>query len=368
MFTLRKIYILLLAISILTTTASIYAMWVRPEFQILVVRTSSAIEASIEEEIARNVSPELLENRLHERLNEDKRNWVVIEAVKEMADERSIILSPELEAEYELAYEEDHDAWENAEDCAACLWDAKNCNLSPELICQGVAALSPVGDVTGIIRQSGNYVTGKPVDEFELVLSAVGLGAIVVVPLTGGASLNIKIGTALAKVARKMDLVTPKLMRSIKNSFNEAVHNKEEAHTFSAKIKDKYSKSLRSGSVTSIIDTLNSFGRMKESAGLLAALHLTRYVDNSLDARKLAKMTEVQKEKTVGVIELLGKNKTLKTVMRYSNEVWGLISGLAGITIAVICLMFKTILSLLMSGLRRAVRHKNQKITGKTAS
>jgi len=323
-------------------------------------RSSDAIEASIEAEIARNVTPEMVEKRLRERLNEDKRNWVVIESVREMAEVRNITLPHDLLVEYDQAYEEDHDTWENMENCAACLWDVKNCDLSPELICQGVAALSPVGDLTAIIRQSGNYVSGKSVDEFELVLSAVGLGAVIVIPLTGGTSWTVKSGAAMAKIARRMDLTSPKLIRSMRKTLQEATESKTTSNTTLAKLKDKYSKSSRSGSVTPIIDTLNSFARMKESAGLLAALHLIRYVDNSLDARKLARIAEVQKKGTVGVVELLGKNRTLRAAMRYSDEIWGLMSGIVGMIMAVIGLMLKTILSLLMSWFRKTV-HLNSR-------
>ena len=359
---LRKIYVYLLVISVLLTAASIYAIWSQPEFQILVDRSSSAIEASIETEIARIVTPDLVEERLHARLIEDKRNWVVIGALREIAEERNISLSAELQTEYDQAYEVDHDAWQNVQDCTTCLWDVKNCDLSPELLCQGVAALSPVGDITGIIRQSGNYMTGNTVDEFELVLSAVGLGAVIVVPLTGGTSWTIKTGTALARIARRMDLLSPKLIRSVKYSLHEAVDSKNVSQPSLVKLKSKFTKSLRSDSLKPIIDTLKSFARMKESVGLLPALHLTRYVDNSLDARKLARITEVQKKRSVSIMELLGKNRTLRAAMRFSDEIWCVISGIAGMIMAIIGLMFKAILSMVMTGLRKAARQNSKQI------
>lgn len=346
--------------SFLLTAVSIYAIWSRPEFQMLVDRSTSAIQASIETEIARKVTPELVEKKLHDRLREEKRNWVVIEALRELADERNIILSRILLAEYDLAYEEDHNEWKKVEGCAACLWDTKNCELSPEMICQGVATLSPIGDVTAIIRQGGNYLTGNSVDKTELVLSAAGLGAFVAVPLTAGTSVTIKTGTSLAKVAHRMDLISPKLIRSAKSTILDAMKNRKASDTFWTKLKGKYSKSTRTDSVTPILDTLSSFSRIKESAGLYAALHLTRYVDNSLDARKLARIADVQKQKTVSTLELIGKNRVLRTAMRFSDEIWGFISGIAGMIMAVIGLMFKTIMSLLMSWFRKTVHQNNR--------
>lgn len=352
----RKIYISLLAISILITFISIYAIWSQPHLRILVDRSSQAIAASLEGQIARYVTPEIVEERLYDRLSEEKRKWLVIDAVVQMAEERGITLSVELQAEYDKAYEEDHSALQSMEGCASCLWDAKNCELSPALMCQGVAALTPIGDITGIVRESSNYVTGKPVDEFELILSTVGLGAFAIIPLTGGTSWTIKIGASLAKVARQMGLLSPKLMKIVKKSVREAVDAKTVSQSPLATSKYTLSKSSRADLLRPVMDILDSFGRMKESSGLLAALHLTQYVDTPLDARKLARISEVEKNKTVGVMELIGKQRTLRAAMRYSNEVWGLFSGIIGLITAIVGLMFKTIVSLVMGALRRAVR------------
>ena len=351
----RKIYIFLLVVSFLVTISSIYAIWSQPHFQVLVDRSSEMIAASIEKQIGRYVTPEMVTERLSDRLSEENRNWVVIEAIREIAGERGIKISAELQSEYVKVFEEGHDTRGHIENCADCLWDAKNCDLSPSLVCQGIAVLTPFGDITGIVRESSNHVTGKPVDEFELVLSAVGLGAFVIVPLTGGTSWTIKTGASLAKVARRMGLLSQKLIKIAKKSIKKSVETMTESQATGPVSRLSLPKLPRAVSIRPVTDILDSFGRMKESAGLLAALHLTRYIDTPLDARKVARISEVEKTRTVGVMELLGKNRTLKAAMRYSDEIWWVFSGVIGMITSILALMFNAIVSLAMGSLRRAV-------------
>lgn len=352
----RKIYSTLLAISILTTAASLFLIWRQPYTGILVNRETLAIEAMIESQLARYVTTEMLLERMHVRLSEEKRNWLVIDALKNMAMERGITLSAELQAEYDNAFNEDHAAWKNVEDCAACLWDVQNCNLSPALVCHGVSAVTPLGDVAGIMRESSNYISGEPVDNVELILSTAGLAAFAAAPFVAGTSWPIKTGASLAKVAYQMRLLSPRLVRFVRKSAFDYDHGVNMSWFFTDIPDFVRIKLTRASTRMPIEELLGSFGKLKNSVGLLASLHLARYIDTPGEARKLARIAEVEKDRTVGVVELLGKNRTLKVAMRYSNEAWALFSGLFGLLLTILSLIFKSIITISMRVLRRSAR------------
>lgn len=160
----------------------------------------------------RETGPEIIA-RLEALLAESPRNWIAIEAVETLAQDLKVALPEQLSQARAAAWEEDSGYLAMAGSCAMCFWDASNCSLSEALICNAPVQMIPIGDLAGLTKAGINAATGNEIDKLDAALSAIGLGATAAGLATGGGSLTLKAGAGFLKMARKMALLSPKLMR-----------------------------------------------------------------------------------------------------------------------------------------------------------
>ena len=125
-----------------------------------------------------------------------------MDALTDLARERSVELPPNLVDRLQVLRAQDSGLLATAQNCAACVMDAAACTVSLLLLCRAPVDLTPVGDVAGIVRAGTAHLAGTEIDEVDLGLSIVGLGATALVLFSGGTSLSVKAGAGLAKVAR----------------------------------------------------------------------------------------------------------------------------------------------------------------------
>ncbi|MGB8814209.1 MAG: hypothetical protein WCC57_13610, partial [Paracoccaceae bacterium] len=85
------------------------------------------------------------------------------------------------------------------------------------------------------------------------------------------------------------------------------------------------------------------------------ALHLLRYVDDGTDARRLANAADALKSRTIGRMEILGKHRLLRATLRWSDEVYALMAGIAGLIAGVTSLIASLVHSIVIRTLRRRI-------------
>jgi hypothetical protein len=207
----RACLTLCLVLSLVTTGLAGLRIARDPLVAPLIDRSSQQIVAATDRLMAEYATADRVATLIAGRLGESPRNWVAIEALEEVAAERGLALPPALTAARAAAWEEDSDWMTGIGECARCAYDPATCTLSNVLLCQVPVALTPLGDIAGIARAGSAAATGGDVDEIDLGLSVIGLGATALVLVSGGSSALVKIGASTARLARRMNLLSPRL-------------------------------------------------------------------------------------------------------------------------------------------------------------
>lgn len=304
---LRVIFLLITAASLVAAGVNGYRILQDPMLAQLIDRSLPDIDASITRMVNRAATPEKLDQLITARLAQDPRDWVVLEALKDLSQAQD----HPLPAAYQAAWEEDSAFMAQASDCLACIWDIAQCSTAQVLICKGPVMLTPIEDARGILKAGIDYVSGDQVDQLDLGLSVVGLGATATLIATGGGSGVVKAGSALIKTARGMGRLSPKLLRLTQDSVSLGVRSPE--------------------ALRPLGEILGDLGRTQGKLGTAGTLHMLPLIDDAQDARRLAKAAEAVGPRSISALEVVGKSKFLRATLRVSDEVIGLVAGLVGL-------------------------------------
>lgn len=300
----------------------------QPLLRPLIDRTADEITAATDRMMAREATPDRIAARLTALLADQPHNWIALQAVRDVATERGLPLPAPVQTAYDAAWETDSGYIAQAGSCLTCVWDAGTCSLSQALICQAPVTLTPIGDIAGIARAGVAYTAGTDIDEIDLALSIVGLSATALVVVSGGSSTTVKLGAGLAKLARKMNLLSPRLIAMITDGLRAGVNL---ASLPTVRSTDDLALVVKADALAPLALLSTDLGRMNDALGPTQSLHLLRYIDDGTDARLMANAAEALKSRPLGRIEILGKSRLLRATLRWSDEVYALFAGFAGL-------------------------------------
>lgn len=349
----RAAIIALFGLSLTLTLVSMRAILRDPLIKPMVERTAAEFEAALARETARTATPSAVAARLSTLLDETPRNWIVIEAVENLAADRGIALSQTLTDHRATLWDEDSHWLVAIGNCATCSWDAATCTLPQALVCNAPVTLSPIGDVIGLSKAGFAAVTGSEIDKLDFALSAIGLGATVAAVATGGTSLTLKAGASLLKLAHKMSLLPPRLLALILDVARTGVRWDEVLRWDS--VTDP-ARLLNPEIVRPLAEISSDLGRVSAKLGPTETLHLLRFVDTPEDARHLAKASETGGAKVTGRLEILGKSRFMRAALRWSDTAIALICGLVGLLLSLAMALAGMIQTVLSRALRKTLR------------
>lgn len=310
---------------------------------ILVARTEAELSAAYERTLARHATPVAIADRITTRLAEMPRNWVALEGL--MALEGARDLPDSLIAAYASAHAADHSWRAMGASCGACAYDLRVCTMGADLACGIGVNLTVAGDVISLSRESGAWMRGEPVDQLDVTLSFIGIGATGLVVVTGGSSYTLKIGAGLMKVAHRMGRLSPGLRRIYARAARDGV---DWAAVRAARNADDLARLGRAEALRPALDLTESLGRVQARTTTRGALHLVGHIDSLDDARRLARATDALGPRSVGAFEVLGKARFLRTGMRLADTLRDAFAGLiAALTAA---------LGLIWNGMIRRLR------------
>jgi hypothetical protein len=319
----------------------------------LVERGQQEIVAATDRLMAEYATPDRVGVLIAERLAETPRNWVAITALEEVAAERGFALPSTLLAARAAAWEADSDWLTGIGECAACAYDPAACTLSNVLVCQVPVALTPLGDIAGISRAATAAATGGDVDEIDLGLSVIGLGATVFVIASGGSSALVKVGASTARMARRMNILSPRLTEAGMTAFRRGV---DWAALPSVRNSDDLARAVRMDALAPVVAVAGDMGRIQGAVGTTRALHMLRYIDDAADARKIARASEALGARTVGRIEVLGKARFLRATVRWSEATRTVMAGILGLFASLAALLTGALQGAGLRVLRRFAR------------
>lgn len=355
---LRFILTVALLVSLAGTAWTLGTIWTNPLFSKFVDASSNVVAARLDRMAAKDITQEALDAKLENLLAAEPRNWLAIEAVEEAAAAEGLAPNPEVATLRANAWEQDSGWIVVGEKCAKCAWDPKACDLSSILICRAPVDLTPLGDVAGVVRESSNYLLGNEVDMFDLTLSTVGLGAVLLVPATLGGSAAVKAGATFLRTGRKLGSVTPRMTRFITRTGEKAIDWKIISATRPGRIGADVKRAVNPDALRPLMSLATDAGKLRGSLGLNRALHVLRHADTPDDARKLVRVVEASGPKAVGRLEFLGKSRIIRATLRYSDEVIGLGLWVGGLGTSVLALLGQILTGRYLRRARRALRPK----------
>ena len=341
------------AVSLAVTLLTAARIAANPALSPLRDATVAEVSARIEQMMVAQATPEVIEAAITTRLAEKPRNWLALDALAAVAAERALTLPPPLVEAARIAREDDHGYYTQATACAACAYDVTQCSLEQVMICQAPIALTPIGDVAGITRAGVAYASGDPVDQIDLALSVVGLGATAAILASGGGSGVVKAGAGLAKMARGMGRLSPRLMETLVRAARDGVNW---AALPGVRSLADLRGVVRAENFAPLATTLSDLDRVRLATNATTALHLLPMVDNAADARRLALGAEALGPKLVGRVEILGKARLMRSAVRFSSAAWATISGIAGLFLSLGLMAAQAVQTFLLRALRQTLR------------
>lgn len=349
---IRLFFLSLLLLSLAAAALSFVRISMDPTLRPLRAAAAAEILTATETMLAQPDTPALLADRIELRLAEVPRNWIALDALTDLAIERAIDLSPDLSERVILARSEDFSFLAQAQSCAACAFDAAQCNLALVFACQAPVALTPIGDVMGVSRAGAAYLSGAEVDQIDLALSVVGLGATAAVLVSGGTSVTVKAGAGLAKTARSMGRLSPALLDMARVAVRDGV---DWVRLPAVRSYDDLTAILRADALAPLTQTLTDLERVRAATDTTTALHLLPLVDDAADARHLANAAEVLGPKLTGRAEVLGKARLFRATVRISGIGWSLVAGLGGLALSLLAFAGSLGQSMALKRLCRAI-------------
>lgn len=346
----RLVLLVILIGSLMATVASTLRVLSDPRLTAIRAATVDEIIADTDALLAAEATPERLAALIETRLAETPRNWLALDALTDLVAERGLEIPVGLLRRVSDARAEDFSLLSQASSCALCAYDPAQCSLSQVMMCQAPVALTPVGDIAGVTRAGLAYVSGEPIDQIDLALSVVGLGATAAVLASGGTSVVVKAGAGLAKLARKMGRVSPRLAEVALKAAREGV---DWAALPAARSLEDIRAAVRADAFLPLTETLTDLERVRSATDATTALHLLPLVDDAKDARGLATAAEALGPRLIGRAEVLGKARLFRTTLRVSETAWALVSGLSGLLVSLAGLAGSALQTRLFHALRR---------------
>ncbi len=319
------------------------------------IRTASLVEisAATDTMLAQIATPASLSALLETRLAEQPRNWIALDALTDLAIERAIDLPADLSDRLTSARADDFGLLAQAVACASCAYDAGLCSLDQVLACQIPVALTPLGDLFGLARAGSAYASGSEIDEIDLALSVVGLGASAAMLASAGSSGVVKAGAGLAKTAWKMGRLSPRLVNMATDALRLGV---DWARLSAVRSVEDLAAAVHTQAFAPLAATLTDLDRLRVATDSTVALHLLPMVDDAADAHRLALAAQALGPKLVGRAEVLGKARLLGATWKVSTMAWALAGWFSGLLLACAGVVGHWAQGLVLRRLARAAR------------
>ena len=349
----RALLFVLLAISAFATWRAGLAVARDPLLRPLIEASGDEIVAATDRMMASEATPARLAALITRRLAETPRNWIALDALQDVAVERRVTLPSAITRALAEARATDDSLWAQVGGCAACAWDIAQCGLAQAFVCKAPILLTPVEDVRGIVKAGVDYGTGAEIDQLDLGLSVLGLSATALVVVSGGSSGGVKAGTAVVKLARGMDLLSPRLTGTFLDALRRGV---DWAALPGVRNGDDLARLVRRDVVAPVMAITADLGRTTEALGPARALHLLPLVDDAADARRLARASEALGPRLVGRAEVLGKARLFRATLRVGSVATELVAGIVGLFVGLGASLAGMIQRVVLRGLRRMIR------------
>lgn len=279
-------------------------------------RSTEAVALELRAALAREVTPEWYMAEMDRALlAEDLDAMRMVSAV---GGRHGIAPSPALLGRMQALEAQETGALAAARDCAVCAADITACPRVALLAMCGVTVeMTPLGDLNALRRAAQTALRGEEVDRIEVALAGVGLGATGLVLASGGTSVTVKAGATALRLARRLGTVTGRFGEELRGMADIGLRlDRVDDLALGRARLDEVADAAR---VARIGDLASDLGRIAANSSLTDAVLMLRHVDDADDARRLARLSEVAGPDTRATLEILGKGRAFRALVRLSD-------------------------------------------------
>lgn len=318
-------YALLLGLAAYTTSHTIQVLRNTPFAAITLQQTGAQLQASLARAVNAEATPERLAILIDNAVTNTDREMA--DALIALADARDLTLPSDVLERHSALVDRLDNPFNRTADCVACMWDFDNCqSISQALWCKGPVILTPVDDVFVLTQAGIDAATGQEVDQLDVTLAVVGLGATGLVLVSGGSSYIVKVGAGALKVAKGMGKLPPALLRTLREAADVPVNW--------GRVGDL---TIGRAAVGDVVDMtrIAPLGRMAGDFGQIVTrtspadgIRLLAHVDNGADMSRVARVTDAVGVDAPRTFEVLGKSRVFRIAARLSDDVFAAITGI----------------------------------------
>lgn len=295
-----------------TTGLGLWGLAQNPFAQPMIERSTEAASRAVEATFRNTFTPGWLHEALSAALAADQPDRVIWLADLALAE--GLPLPDDLHPEITRLRAEQDSLWTTVKDCAACAADIAGCSSLPMIAaCAIPLEMSPVGDLNALRRQGMAALRDEPVDRIETGLALLGIAATAAILVSGGSSAAVKAGTGTVRMARRMGTLTPGMTRSLTELADVPIDWAAAARLAPLEQITDVAQLGRLGTVAT------DLGRIARTAGSAETLLLLRHIDSAEDASRMARAASISGPRTFARVEVLGKARLFRTMVRLSD-------------------------------------------------
>lgn len=317
-----------LGVLALTTGLGLWGLAQSPLTLPLLERPAEAAAQSVERAFRDAFTPGWVAQEVAEAL--DAKDEARVLWLADLAQSEGLALPAATTAEIARLRAESEGWGRQTLDCLACSVEIEACpSLTSIALCNLPLELTPVGDLNALRRQGMAALAGGEVDRLETGLALVGLAATGAVLFSGGGSYAVKAGASGLRAAKRLGSLTPDMLRLLGELTDLPVNWRAVLRAAPIEEITDAAKLSRLGGVAA------DMGRIASNTSMTEAVVLLRHVDGAEDAARLARFSDVAKSRTYSRMEVLGKSRGFRAMMRLSDLA---LSALAAIYAGVLSL------------------------------
>lgn len=299
-----------------TLIASLWILQTNPFAQPLAERSATELRQKLDRMLMRQMDQEGLDQRLEAALaaGDLDRAALLIEAGQDLAPPATP--RADLAARYDRQRGEAQDT--RLRDCALCMVEAGACKTLSQIgLCLVPFELTPAGDLNALRQEGWNWASRQEVDEVNVGLALVGLGATATIFVTGGGSATAKAGATALRVARRIGSLTPRFGAELADLGRIGLKPAAFARYLGGRA--PLEQALDTARLARLQQLGTDLTRVADNTSVAETLVLLRHVETAGDVRRLARVSDAAGPETRKFMEILGPRRVFGTLVRLSD-------------------------------------------------
>ncbi|WP_051679157.1 hypothetical protein [Xanthobacter sp. 91] len=186
------------------------------------------------------------------------------------------------------------------------------------------------GDIRDAGREGLKIARGEEPDQLILGLSAVGIAVTAGTYATVGASLPVRMGISLVKVAKRTGRLSAGLLRSFTRAARESVDFVALRRLLSGAtaVDGAAVKSVvRTDRLATLTRMLDDTARIEAKAGTRAALEGLKVAEGGRDLSRVARLADAKGGQTLAILKTLGRGAITITSLLFHLIWWGFLAA-----------------------------------------